>query len=295
MPDADLIGLIVMRHRRTVTVEDKHRQHHLAVLKGRQLNPVVGDQVGWSTGAGGSARVNTVKPRSSEIIRLTRQGTGEVVAANVTQLVVVVAAEPTPAPALVDRYLGAAAVQGIQALIVANKRDLQRVDAALLAEYADLGYDSLQVSARTLAGLDQLTERLCDHTSVLLGQSGVGKSSLTNALIRDAEQPTKTLSQKSGQGRHTTSAARLFHLPQGGRLIDAPGVRDYAPYLEDLRQVQQAFVEIAAAAGDCRFNDCRHQAEPGCAVLEGIAAGSISQRRYESFRSLAERHIRLQS
>jgi ribosome biogenesis GTPase len=103
------------------------------------------------------------------------------------------------------------------------------------------------------------------------------------------------LSEKSGQGRHTTSAARLFHLPHGGRLIDSPGVRDYAPYLKDLRQVQQAFIEIEAAARDCRFNDCQHRVEPGCAVLEGLAAGSISQRRYESFRSLAERHTQLQS
>jgi ribosome biogenesis GTPase len=295
MPDVDLIGLIVTRHRRTVTVEDEQRNCHLAVLKGRQLNPVVGDQVGWSMTSDGSARVNSVKPRTSEIVRLTRQGTGEVVAANVTQLVVVIANQPTPAPALVDRYLGAAAVQGIQALIVANKIDLEPVDPTLLTEYAGLGYDYVQASAITQAGIDQLGERLGGHTSVMLGQSGVGKSSLTNALIGKAEQSTKTLSEKSGQGRHTTSAARLFHLPHGGRLIDSPGVRDYAPYLKDLRQVQQAFIEIEAAARDCRFNDCQHRVEPGCAVLEGLAAGSISQRRYESFRSLAERHTQLQS
>ena len=276
-------------------MEDEQRNHHLAMLKGRQLNPVVGDWVSWRPTGDGSARVDAVETRTSEIVRLNRQGAGEVVAANVTQLAVVVANQPVPAPALVDRYLGAAAVQGIQALVVANKIDLGPIDAALLAEYADLGYGHVQVSAYTRQGLDQLAERLQGHTNVLLGQSGVGKSSLTNALIREAEQPTKTLSQKSGQGRHTTSAARLFHLPGGGRLIDAPGVRDYAPYLKDLRQVQQAFVEIEAAARDCRFNDCQHLSEPDCAVLERLAAGRISQRRYESFRSLAQRHVQLQS
>lgn len=293
MPDAKLSGLIVARHRRNVTVEDEQGESHLATLKGRQLNPVVGDRVSWHLGRDGSARVNAVMTRTSEIVRLTRQGKGEVVAANVTQLVVVVAAEPAPAPALIDRYLGAAAVQGMQAMIVANKEDVQPVDPGLLAEFGALGYACLRVSARTLAGLDAFSERLRAHTNVLLGQSGVGKSSLTNALIRDAEQQTKTLSQKSGQGRHTTSAARLFHLPQGGCLIDAPGVRDYAPYLQDHRQVQQAFVEIEAAAHDCRFNDCRHQAEPECAVLAGLAGGTISRRRYESFLSLAQRHAEL--
>ncbi len=290
MTDANRGGLIVARHRRSVTVEDRGRNHHVAMLKGRDLNPVVGDEVSWRITGDRSAVVQSIEPRRSELLRLNRRGEGELIAANVTQLVVVIAAEPKPTPGLIDRYLGGAAVQNMQALVLANKADLGAVDTSLIDEYDALGYSHLAVSAKTNTGLDELRDLLDGHTSVLVGQSGVGKSSLTNALIQEAHQPTKTLSEKSGQGRHTTSAAKLFHLARGGRLIDAPGVRDYAPYLENRSKVQQAFVEIHEAAARCRFNDCQHDQEPGCAVVDAVAAGSISQRRFESFQELLERH-----
>lgn len=295
MTEPNASGLIVARHRRTVTVEDQQRNHHLAMLKGRELNPVVGDQVSWRITGDRSAVVNSIEPRSSELLRLNKRGAGELIAANVTQLVVVIAAEPPPAPGLIDRYLGGAAVQNIKALVLANKADLGPIDPALVEEYDALGYGHLTVSAKTGAGLRELNDCLDGHTSVLVGQSGVGKSSLTNALIQEAHQATKTLSEKSGQGRHTTATAKLFHLRHGGRLIDAPGVRDYAPYLKDEREIQRAFIEIQQASSQCRFNDCRHDREPGCAVLAGIATGTISQRRYDSFQDLVERHKSLKS
>jgi ribosome biogenesis GTPase len=295
MTEPNSSGLIVARHRRSVTVEDPQRNHHLAMLKGRELNPVVGDQVAWAITGDRSAVVNRIEPRSSELLRLNKRGAGELIAANVTQLVVVIAAEPPPAPGLIDRYLGGAAVQNIKALVLANKADLGRIDPALVEEYDGLGYGHLTVSAKTGSGLSELNRCLDGHTSVLVGQSGVGKSSLTNALIHEADQPTKTLSEKSGQGRHTTSTAKLFHLRHGGRLIDAPGVRDYAPYLQDEREIQRAFIEIQLASEQCRFNDCRHDQEPGCAVAAGIATGTISQRRYESFQNLVARHKSLKS
>ena len=124
--------------------------------------------------------------------------------------------------------------------------------------------------------------------SVMIGQSGVGKSSLINALMGDTLQKVGELSEKAGQGRHTTTTAVLHQLPGGGELIDSPGVRDYAPYIESTRSVQRGFREIIARSPDCRFDDCSHLAEPECAVRVGLADGEIAPQRYESYKQLYE-------
>ncbi len=205
------------------------------------------------------------------------------------------AADPAPDWFLVDRYLAAAQLQGFDAVIAFNKLDLAETLPAELDVYSDLGYATVQTSAARGDGLDELRSALKDKRSAMIGQSGVGKSSLLNAVLGDALQAVGALSEKSGQGRHTTSTAVLFTLPDGGELIDSPGVRDYAPFIEDARTVASGFREFSDKIPRCRFQDCHHLAEPDCAVKAAVEQEEISVRRYASYERLYELTASLQA
>jgi ribosome biogenesis GTPase len=199
----------------------------------------------------------------------------------------VCAPEPEPDPYIIDRYLAAAEVMDVAAAIVCNKADLpESIPAGLLQEFATLGYPVLLASAAAGSGLEALRACLAGHCSILVGQSGVGKSSLLNALVPDVELATAGISRATGEGRHRTTATTLHALPGGGELLDSPGVRDFAPALDDPRLAAHGFREIVAAADHCRFANCRHMKEPGCAVKAAVESGAIAPRRYESYRRL---------
>jgi ribosome biogenesis GTPase len=254
-------------------------------MQGRRLAVVCGDRVRWSPAdtEGGAGIVVEVLPRRNWLARIDARGTAEPVAANLTQIVAVLAPVPAPDFGLCDRYLAAAEWNGLAACVVANKRDLPDGDGKLeaaLADYANAGYAVVRASKRLADGVDALRERLAAETSVLVGQSGVGKSSLTNALVPGVEAAVAEVSRASESGRHTTSTSFLYSLPTGGELIDSPGVRDFAPPLPPPREVAGGFREIAARAVDCRFRDCLHRGEPGCAVA---GAETIAPRRMESY------------
>ena len=180
------------------------------------------------------------------------------------------APDPIPDWFLLDRYLAAAELQGFDAVIAFNKQDLAASLPTELETYAGLGYTTIRTSAKQGEGLDTLSSALQGKRSAMIGQSGVGKSSLLNAVLGDALQAVGELSEKSGQGRHTTSTAVLFALPDGGELIDSPGVRDYAPYIEEPRAVANGFREFGERIAQCRFQDCRHLAEPDCAIKAAV-------------------------
>jgi ribosome biogenesis GTPase / thiamine phosphate phosphatase len=222
--------------------------------------------------------------------RSNAQGGTEVVVANLTQLVVVMAHEPAPDFFIADRFLAAAELAGIRALVVRNKMDEpQAVPSSLdaeLAYYARSGYATLACSSLDGTGLSDLERLLDGEVSVLVGQSGVGKSSLANRLVPGLRAATDELSAATAEGRHVTSVSTLHHLPHGGDLIDSPGVRDFAPAVERIVDPALAFREFAPMLGSCRFTDCRHLREPDCAVLAAVEAGTISKRRYESFKRL---------
>ncbi len=279
---------MVAAYGQRLVVEEPSGQRHPAFVARRGLRLVCGDRVRWLAGDDeGDRAVVERLPRDSELTRPDSRGRSEVLAANITQLLVVCAAQPEPDPYIIDRYLAAAEVMDVAAVIVCNKVDQpDGLPAGLLDEFAALGYPVLQVSAVTGAGLDRLHACLANERSMLVGQSGVGKSSLLNALVPDAELATAGISSATGEGRHRTTATTLHPVPGGGELLDSPGVRDFAPALDDPRLAASGFREIVAAAGECRFANCRHMREPGCAVKAAVETGAIAPRRYESYRRL---------
>jgi ribosome biogenesis GTPase len=206
----------------------------------------------------------------------------------------VVAPRPQPDFFLVDRYLAAAASAGLGALLLANKAD-QPFDSPLQEEIAVLGATgcvTLTCSALTGAGLHALRAQLQGQVVMFVGQSGAGKTSLLRELAPGCDTPVGEL-LKGQEGRHTTSAARLYPLPEGGALIDSPGVRDFAPAVDKLDASTLGFSELARFAPSCRFTDCGHLKEPQCAVREAVASGAVSARRYESYRRLRRLRERL--
>jgi len=284
-------GRVVASHGRRVEVEDRSGRRFPCGLHGRKLSVVCGDDVRWRPGdAESEGRVYEVRARRATLERLNALGDAEPVVANLTQLVAVAAPRPAPDWYVVDRYLAGAAWAGVTALIAFNKCELgaDATVAAELAGYAAIGYPIVECSAKSAPGVAALAARLGGHVSVLVGQSGTGKSSLLNALAPEARAVTQEISEATEQGRHTTTNAVLHRLAGGGDLIDSPGVRDYAPPLPTERTVGTGYREIARLAAGCRFQDCLHLTEPACAVRGAVDEGRVSPRRYESYRRLAQ-------
>jgi ribosome biogenesis GTPase / thiamine phosphate phosphatase len=257
---------------------------------GRDLGVVCGDDVRCRKDARhGEVHVLEVLPRRTALYRSNARGRVEPVLANLDRLLVVMAPLPPPDPFVADRYLAAAESAGIAATPVLNKAELD-LDAALraqLAVYEAAGYRCVAVSAATGEGIDSLLAACAGGVAALVGQSGVGKSSLVRRLLPDAavEIEIGELAREE-EGRHTTTASRLYELPDGGRLIDSPGVRDFAPAVDRLDPRHLGFLEVERLSPGCRFLDCRHMREPGCAVRAAVESGVMNARRYESYRRL---------
>jgi len=261
-----------------------------ARIKGKKLKPVCGDYVtaepidnedDWL--------ITGICERENALARPNMRGQVEVLAANVDLLIVVAAAAPQPDWFILDRYLAAAENMRVNAVVVFNKTDLATGNAETtnaLGDYAQTGYPVLLCSAETESGIEELQQVIRDQTAIIVGQSGVGKSSIINVLMGGEQQRTTEISAKTGEGKHTTVNSMMLDLPGGGRIIDSPGVRDYAPALDSVPAVVLGFREIEKAGHDCRFANCRHLREPGCAVKSSVENDIISARRYESYRRL---------
>jgi len=265
-------------------------------LKGRKLRVVCGDRVVWGypPSADGPS-VESVEPRRNLIERIDARGRAEPVAANVDRLAIVAAPQPDPDWFLVDRYWAGAALKDLDAIVIVNKKDLGTgAIAAQLDEYRKLNLECIEVSSQTQEGISTLAQLLAERVNLLVGQSGVGKSSLVNALAPSAEAQTAELT-RDAEGRHTTTTARWYQLNAGSAIIDAPGVRDFAPPAHLARAAERGFVEIHALSVQCRFKDCRHMEEPGCAVRTAVINQKISARRYESYRRLFRLYQKLAS
>lgn len=286
-------GIVVARYRRHVTVEGADGRRWICQTAQRRLQPIVADEVEWQLEPDGTGTVTRILERKTTLTRIDSRGRCELVAANLSQLAVVVAYAPPPDWLVVDYYLAAAELAGLGGLVVLNKTDLGDEPVRHLECYRRAGYPVTTTSATAAQGLDALADALRGKRSALVGQSGVGKSSLLNALLGETVQDTGELTGKGGQGRHTTSSAVLFRLENGAELVDFPGVRGYAPYVEDPADVQHGFREFRERIGSCRFDNCRHLAEPECAVKAALEAGEICSRRYESYTRLYELVVEL--
>lgn len=215
------------------------------------------------------------------------------VAANIDQVLIVCSLVPKPNSYLIDRYLVAAENLPAKPIIAINKIDLldeenEHVVNDINAIYDTIGYRVLETSATESTGLDELQSMLADATSILVGLSGVGKSSLVKDLLPDIDIRIGEISEASKEGKHTTTVSTLYSLPTGGHLIDSPGVRDFSPINLGKEQILNGFIDLKPYSGKCKFANCSHTHEPGCAITEAVEEGKVSLQRVNSFRKMLE-------
>jgi len=288
-------------------VKDAQGKLYQARIKGKMkidssissTNPIaVGDKVDMALeeADGDRAMIYQVQSRENYIVRMSphNQHQKHIVAANLDlALLIVTIAQPQTSLGFVDRFLVTAEAYHVPAIIVINKTDLlspedQEVLERWKAIYNAIGYRVLPVSAKHPDTLDQLKSMLKDRTTLFSGHSGVGKSTLINQLIPNLDLRTEIISDYSGKGQHTTTFAEMFDLPDSGKIIDTPGVKEFG--LIDMTQdeLAQYFPEMQALLSQCRFNNCKHINEPGCAVKAAMEQGTVALERYQSYRSIWE-------
>lgn len=284
-PAATPTALVVAAHGRRGLVEIDGARRPF-VPRGRGLRIVCGDRVRYEDMPGADSVLATaIEPRHNTLARAGDRGE-EILAANLTQVIVVCAPTPEPDFLLIDRYLCAAELMDCKAVLAWNKSDIAPATNAALTEYRRIGYSTIEVSTRTAASLAPLRDALEGQVSALVGQSGVGKSSLVNALVPDGRAVIGELSAALESGTHTTTAVLMYPIGRDGKLLDTPGVRDFVPALKRDRDVALGFPELHALADGCRFADCSHAHEPGCAVKAALEEGRVDRRRYDSYRRL---------
>ena len=287
-------GLIIAHFGVQVEVESETGTRVRCHLRANIDNLVTGDQVIWCDGEPTGVIVARLK-RHSILKRPDNHGAIKPVAANISRIIIVISPQPTPHANLIDRYLVASEAVDIEPIILLNKYDLiddaggekdRTTIESMLSVYPPLGYRLIQASTRNHSDMEELLVELTQHTSVFVGQSGVGKSSLINTLLPEEKLRTGPLSESTGKGQHTTTTARLFHLPNGGQLIDSPGIREFGLWHMRRQEIEDGFREFHKYLGYCKFRDCKHQHEPGCALREALENGKISAQRMASYEQM---------
>ena len=275
-------GLVTAAHGKRYDVELPNGDIISCVTRGKKSELACGDQVEIKPTGPNEAVIENFLPRTSLLYR-SNEYRKKLLAANVTQIIIVLAAKPSYYPELLDRCLIAAESENIRPLILLNKADLPESAESLAAlqQYTKLGYNVVSLSAKD--NVAPLLPWLQGHLSVLVGQSGMGKSTLVNALLPAALVKTREISSALDSGKHTTTAARLYHLNESSQLIDSPGLQEFGLAHLSTHQIEYAFAEFRPYLGKCRFNDCHHRNEPDCALHAAVASGAVQQSRLQCY------------
>ncbi len=298
--EGSLSGLVVARYGAKVDVEDDEKGEVVRCTSRRKFGAVVcGDRITWQKTHDNEGIISSALPRSSLLARPDDIGRDKPIAANITQIIIVITVKALNNEDyylyhnLIDRYIVAAEYLNITPLIVINKMDLlndierEQVNRDL-KPYHEIGYQVIYTSTTLEHGMEMLEQQLKDHTSVFVGESGVGKSSIIQTLLKDLNIRIGEVSASSGKGKHTTTTTALFHLPCGGNLIDSPGVREFGLSKIEVAELAYSFIEFRPHIGLCKFNNCMHKSEPQCAVKAAVKAGEINQQRYDNYLAIFE-------
>ncbi|MGJ8680267.1 small ribosomal subunit biogenesis GTPase RsgA [Paraglaciecola sp.] len=289
------VGRVIGRFGKHADVEDQQGIVHRCHMRRTITSVVCGDQVLFRPGKDLSLSISgiieAVEDRKSVLTRPDFYDGVKPVAANIDQIIIVSSVLPSLSLNIIDRYLVASEDVEITPVILLNKVEMLTSEERAEVEtqlnvYRDIGYQIVYTSCKTLTGVEQLAACLKDKVSVFVGQSGVGKSSLINVLLPDADEVIGDISDNSGLGQHTTTTAKLLHFPAGGDLIDSPGVREFALWHLPTERLTNGFIEFRDYLGGCKFRDCKHQNDPGCVLKEAVEKGKVSQQRYQSYHKI---------
>ena len=237
--------------------------------------------------------VVAVKERSNLLVKTGFAGVSKPVAANIGQLVIVTSLKPKPNPYLIDRYLTAAENLPAKALIIINKVDLLDFESKGIVDdmtclYRDIGYHVISCSVKQDTGIEEIAHALSNTTSILVGLSGVGKSSIVKAILPKEVIKIGETSEATGEGKHTTTVSALYHLRDNGIIIDSPGVRDFTPINKSVDEITNGFIDVRRFDGACKFSNCSHHHEPGCAMIQAVKDGDLNEQRFNNYLRLVE-------
>ena len=262
------------------------------ITKKQHQGLVVGDFVNYQPLDDNSVVIDNIKQPFNKMERLNKRGIKQSIVNNLTQIILVVSPEPKPNYLLIDKFILISELMKCQLTIVLNKIDLSvtKIEHKLNL-YTGLGYELIKISAKTKTNKINLVRRLQDHRSVLVGQSGVGKSTITNLLLSSDKIKTRSLSTKSKKGKHTTTATKIHLLNMNTFLTDTPGIENLHPSIHLINDIQKGFVEIYQDNFKCKYRDCSHLNEPSCQVKENVSLKNISEQRYENYKKLVSTYL----
>ncbi len=286
-------GLIITNYGQALLVEDQNKKLHRCVARQNLGAMVCGDRVIWQAALADNNE-GVIIAREERLSLLQKPGFGgklKPMAANIDQIIIVSAVQPEPKPYLIDRYLIAAENLPATPIILLNKIDLadnKNIDSikTIVKDYQNIGYKVITSSNISNHGFDELLMALQEHTSIFVGLSGVGKSSLINHLMPELNIRVGELSEASGEGTHTTTSSMLYSLPDGGILIDSPGVRDFGLWNTSSDDIIHGFIELREYIGHCKFSNCSHLHEPGCAIQQALKDKKITTMRFNNYQKI---------
>ena len=261
-------------------------------LKKKQDNVVIGDFVEYEALDESSVLISKIETPMNQVERLNKKGLKSNLVNNVTQILLVIAPEPKPNYLLVDKFILISELIECKLVIVLNKSDIKEglIDHELI-QYSNLGYELINISAKFGINTLEFKSILNNHCSLLVGQSGVGKSTITNLLLNSDNIKTRSLSEKSKKGKHTTTSTKIHLLNKESFLIDTPGIENLHPNIKDITDIKKGFIEINGQELKCRYRDCSHLNEPSCIIKDMVETDTISKRRYDNYKKLISTYL----